>query len=290
VKKWIVLLVVCLSIATLVSIFLAQAPSEVSEPPAVNEGSTPEPEFGTPGLPVGRNTATEDGIPHWWCWSKEGWPKFQWYANETEVIWEYNETTGEKMSGEVMVAGEPLFKVYSSGFLGDRDEENAFYGFGSISPVKYLEGERKGNCGGVSIICYCLFTTQGETVLLTSAQTVNNETGEPGLSHTWVEWTDSDNSQWVIDSGNVIPLENWYQSSDWTHSWVQWKPGEYRIFRDGTILYYHGIDKDGYVIYEDEDGTLLYYYNVDEDGGITYRDGDGNLRIYIDPYGNLRYL
>jgi len=234
-NKWIVFLIVCLAIALVV--VWTQAPSEVSVSPAVNEGSNPESEFGTGCPKVGRNTTPEDGIPHWWCWSKDEWPKFQWYANETEVTWEYNETAGEKIGGKVMVAGEPLLKVYSSGLSGNRDEETAFRGFKSISPVKYLEGERKGNCGGVSIICYCLFTIKGEKVMLTSAQTIDSA-GVPGLSHTWVEWTDSDGGKWVINFNNVIQLDEWYQNSNWTVSWVQWKPGEYEIHKDGTIIYF----------------------------------------------------
>ena len=204
--------------------------------PVVDEGLTPESEFGTGCPAVGRNVTTENGIPHWWCWSKEDWPKFQWYANEIEVIWEYDETTGEKIIGKVMVTGEPLTKAYSSGLPGDRDEEAAFYGFNSISPVKYLEGERKGNCGGVSIICYCLFTLKDEKVMLTSAQVIDFA-GVPGLSHTWVEWTDSDGEKWVINPNDVMPLEQWYQGSDWT-VWVQWKPGEYEIHRDGSVIYF----------------------------------------------------
>ena len=226
-KKWIVFLIVCLSIATLVAVY-AQAPSKVPEPPS--EPAVNPPESNGEGMKV--------DIPKWWCWPREDFQKFQECANQTEVIWTYN-SEGKKIEGTVMVAGEPLFKEYSSGLPGEF-EEDAFYGFipDSISPVEYLDGKRKGNCGGVSIICYCLFITQGENVILTSAQTVNNETGEPGLTHTWLEWTDIENNQWVIESGKVMPLENWYQSNDWTHSWVQWKPGEYEIYRDGTIIYF----------------------------------------------------
>lgn len=209
--------------------------------PVVNESSNSESgaesEFGTGCPAVGRNPTTENGIPHWWCWSKEDWPKFQWYANETEAIWDYDETTGEKRGGEVMVAGEPLTKAYSSGLLGDRDEESAFYGFNSISPVKYLEGQRKGNCGGVSIICYCLFTVKGEEVMLTSAQVVDRN-GNPGLSHTWVEWTDKESNKWVINFDTVMPLDKWYQGGNWTVSWVQWKPGEYEVHSDGSVVYF----------------------------------------------------
>lgn len=207
-----------------------------SEVPVVNESLTPESEFGTGCPVVGRNVTTENGIPHWWCWPKEDWLRFHWYVNATEVIWEYDEQD-EKIGGEVRVDGEPLTKAYSSGLPEERDEETAFYGFNSISPIQYLEGERKGNCGGVSIICYCLFTLKDEKVMLTSAQTVDSA-GVPGLSHAWVEWTDSDGKKWVINFNNVIPLDEWYQNSDWTISWVQWKPGEYEIHRDGSVIYF----------------------------------------------------
>jgi len=212
----------------------------------VNETVSTDEEMGTGLPPEGFPENEKYGIPKWWCWKRIYWPKFQEYANETDIIWEYDKT-GKKIGGKVMVADEPLMKEYSSGLGEDTDEENGFYGFCSISPVKYLEGERKGNCGGVSIIFYCLFSVKGEDVVLTSAQTINSKTGVLGLGHAWVEWTDSENNQWVIDNNRVIPLNEWYQG-DWTHSWVQWKPGvwDYEIDRNGNRTYYNDYTNSQY--------------------------------------------
>ena len=45
---------------------------------------------------ISANESEENnGVPKWWYWSEGDWQKFQWHANETEVIWTYNETTGD---------------------------------------------------------------------------------------------------------------------------------------------------------------------------------------------------
>ena len=139
------------------------------------------------------------GIPEWWHWSKEDWEKFQWYANETEVIWTYNETTGEKVSGKVMVAGEPLFKEFGS----EPDKYKIAPGYkDGPSPVWYLETKRKGNCAIVSKICYLLFRTKGETVKLANGKNIDN-----GKGHGWVEWTDNNGQEWAINYNLVRTVE-----------------------------------------------------------------------------------
>ena len=179
--------------------------------PIVSEFSNPS-EVGTEaeGPPAGVNASEDnDGTPKWWQWSKEEWQVFQWYANHTEVNWTYNETTGEKIKGRVIVAGEPLWKKY--GYVGVMKD-----------PLKYFE-ERKGACGSVPRICWMLFKAKNETVKDTCAENIDYNTNPEHLGnlHGWVEWIDKNGSKWVIDFDKVIPVEQWYQEYNWSYGWTQ---------------------------------------------------------------------
>ena len=140
------------------------------------------------------NESEEDnGIPEWWHWSKEDWQKFQRYANETEVIWTYNEQ-GEKIGGKVIVAGEPLWS---------REHKYVGLGLYDYGPVKYLDGNRTGICGEVRAVCYRLFKARGENVRIARAR--NNNTGK---LHDWTE-IEVDGEWYVINYDQVIPLGQW---------------------------------------------------------------------------------
>ena len=172
----------------------------------------------TTAVNVSSNESEEnDGIPKWWHWSEQDWEKFQWYANKTEVIWIYNETTGEKVRGTVIVAGEPLCKEPS-------DDGNVIAPTfkGGPSPVWYLSGERKGTCVVVPRVCWMLLKVKGEEkVIRVGAIGINYNPEYFGLYHTWVEWTDSEGKQWVIDYNNVWQRDEWYRTYDWTVGWDQ---------------------------------------------------------------------
>lgn len=196
-------------------------------PTVLEEISLPETEIEGKGSVVitsanaSANESEKTGIPKWWHWSEEEWEKFKAYANQTEVIWVYD-NYGKKIGGAVRVAGEPLCKEYGTEF--------EFYkiapGYkGGPSPVWYLETKRKGNCGIVPKICHMLFKVKGEEVIEESARNVdyNPDPRYLGDGHHWVKWTDKNGSEWIIDYNNVWPKEWWYQKYNWTVEWSQYE-------------------------------------------------------------------
>lgn len=184
---------------------------EVSTETPLTEGAG----GGTAAIIAGVN---ESEVPEWWHWSEEDWQKFQWYANQTEIKWTYS-SEGEKIGGKVIVAGEPLFKEY---------DKYSNYGLTKdLSPVGYLSDERKGNCVNVPRITYYLFRAKGEELVkLTKAKNINYSTDSEyvGLQHSWVEWTDNENSKWIINYNTVVSLQQWYKEYNWTVNWEQYVP------------------------------------------------------------------
>jgi len=208
------LLLISLAFATYV---VAQTYPPVNEV-SVSETETGISEEGPPAIVATNVSANESEIPAWWYWSEEDWEKFKEYANETEVEWVYNETTGEKIGGIVTVAGELLYNVSTT--MSDLTYEEIAPGYkDGPSPVWYLEeGERKGNCAIVPRICHMLFEVKGEKVREAGARNIdyNPDPHYVGDGHGWVEWTDSEGNQWVIDYNTVWPRDKWFQTYNWT--------------------------------------------------------------------------
>lgn len=183
---------------------------------AANKTDEPEWWYWNPAVAANISTNKKYGIPEWWYWSKEDFEKMQWYANQTEIVIRYDWSlvgTNEPV-GEIIVAGEPLYKGYAyegcpNCFLSE-----------NISPVTYLEGERKGHCHTVPAVYFYLRKAEGENVKFVGADNIDYSPGVGGY-HYWTEWTDSEDKEWVGNFGFVMPKEYWYQKYNWTVDWAQ---------------------------------------------------------------------
>lgn len=132
-------------------------------------------------------------------------PLVQWYADHTSLEW-FTTSKGEKRA-RVIVNGTPLFQNYGW----------SEFGYTSY----FLTHNRKGVCGTYAWITAILFDLKGYP---TRTMRTEFETPQPiyvdgkpvnAKGHVWAEII-IDGNIYVIDLGQVIPQEEYYQShSDW---------------------------------------------------------------------------
>ena len=170
---------------------------------------------GAEAIPVviGNESEEADGTPEWWYWSREDFEKLQRYANQTEIQWSKDDTG--MTYGKIVVTGEPLYKGYACKNCPNyMPDEN-------MSPVAYLDGERRGHCFTVPVIYYYLQRIEGENVKFTGAANIDYNLDMEGGVHFWIEWTDSEDNEWVANFDKVMPKDYWYQKYNWTVNWKQ---------------------------------------------------------------------